>query len=523
MTPSGRRSTPDGGLTRRDFLAGSGALFLSGCLGAKRKRIEGEIVADARAHGHLLRGPLPTTPSRTVEVPVVVAGAGIAGLSAAWRLRRAGVEDFLVLELESSAGGNARWGSNAVTEFPWAAHYVPLPTRESVAVRELFRELGIIVGTDARGEPEYEERYLCAAPQERLFEFGRWHDGLYPSAAADAEDLAQLRRFRERMAEFRGKFAIPVERSSRGLLELDALTMRRWLDREGFTSPRLRWYVDYACRDDYGCTIDTTSAWAGIHYYASRPEDEEVVTWPAGIGWIARRLAAPLGRRLVTGALVARADGEGVDYLDTRTRERVRVRAKRVILALPRFVVQRVFPRTADGFTYAPWVVANVTVDRVPEGRGAPPCWDNVLRDGDSLGYVVATHQSLRTRPGPSVLTWYLPCTGDPASERAALVARPWEYWRDRVIADLRPAHPDIEERASRIDVMLLGHAMIRPVPGFVWGKSRAEAAARVGNVHFAHSDLSGLSLFEEAQYHGVRAAEEVLRAMGVRCPSLLG
>jgi hypothetical protein len=36
-------------------------------------------------------------------------------------------------------------------------------------------------------------------------------------------------------------------------------------------------------------------------------------------------------------------------------------------------------------------------------------------------------------------------------------------------------------------------------------------AAEPIGNVHFAHSDLSGFSLFEEAQYRGVAAAEQVL------------
>ncbi len=454
----------------------------------------------------------------------MIAGGGIAGLSAAWKLRKSGVEDFVVLELESEAGGNSRFGSNAATSYPWGAHYVPLPSKESRAVRELFQDLGVITGTDARGEPIYEERHLCSSPQERLFERGRWHEDLFPTAEATPDDFAQLRRFRERMASFRGKFAIPVDRSPREpeILSLDGLTMRAWMERERFTSRPLFWYVDYACRDDYGCTLETTSAWAGIHYYASRPEDEEAVTWPPGNGWIVERLAAPLEQRLVTHALVLRVDGTDVDYLDSRTEERTRIRAKRVILALPRFVAQRVVakPPAVDGFTYAPWVVANVTVDRVPEGRGVPPAWDNVIHGSPSLGYVTATHQSLRSRSGPSVLTWYLPCTGDPSSERTALLNSSWEYWRDRVLADLRLAHPDIDRIASRVDVMLYGHAMIRPVPGFLWGPSRAAACEPVGPVSFAHSDLSGISIFEEAQYRGVRAAESVLRAMGRRYES---
>lgn len=33
----------------------------------------------------------------------------MAGLSAAWKLFKEGVRDFLILELESEAGGNAGW------------------------------------------------------------------------------------------------------------------------------------------------------------------------------------------------------------------------------------------------------------------------------------------------------------------------------------------------------------------------------------------------------------------------------
>jgi hypothetical protein len=37
------------------------------------------------------------------------------------------------------------------------------------------------------------------------------------------------------------------------------------------------------------------------------------------------------------------------------------------------------------------------------------------------------------------------------------------------------------------------------------------------GGVHFAHADSAGLPLFEEAQDAGVRAAEAILAARGVR------
>jgi hypothetical protein len=68
---------------------------------------------------------------------------------------------------------------------------------------------------------------------------------------------------------------------------------------------------------------------------------------------------------------------------------------------------------------------------------------------------------------------------------------------------------------------MRWGHAMIRPRPGFVWGGARAAAARPYRGVYFANADLSGVGLFEEAFYHGVRAAEEVLAAREIPFESL--
>ena len=76
---------------------------------------------------------------------------------------------------------------------------------------------------------------------------------------------------------------------------------------------------------------------------------------------------------------------------------------------------------------------------------------------------------------------------------------------------DLSIAHRDLEERLSGLDVWIWGHAMIRPSVGFIWGQTRAAASRSLGRVHFAHSDMSGISIFEEAQYRGVEAALKVL------------
>jgi hypothetical protein len=91
------------------------------------------------------------------------------------------------------------------------------------------------------------------------------------------------------------------------------------------------------------------------------------------------------------------------------------------------------------------------------------------------------------------------------------------------VMADLMLAHPGIAQQAQRLEVMRWGHAMIRPSPGFMWGPARFAAQESLGRtLHFAHTDLGGMALFEEANWFGVKAAERVLQELGHSVPSWL-
>jgi hypothetical protein len=149
-------------------------------------------------------------------------------------------------------------------------------------------------------------------------------------------------------------------------------------------------------------------------------------------------------------------------------------------------------------------MVANLTLRRRPLSRGFPLAWDNVLYDSPSLGYVVATHQSGRDH-GATVFTYYLPVLDDDAPRgRTRLLATTWEEWALRILADLTPAHPDIRDAVERIDVYLWGHAMVRPQPGSLWSRELSRAADPIGPIYFGHTDLSGMALFEEAQYWGM-------------------
>ena len=80
-------------------------------------------------------------------------------------------------------------------------------------------------------------------------------------------------------------------------------------------------------------------------------------------------------------------------------------------------------------------------------------------------------------------------------------------------MSDLTAAHPELEDLVERLDLYLWGHAMVRPEPGVMWGNDLELRQLRCGAVSFATCDVSGLPLFEEAVFHGLRAAEEWSRS----------
>jgi glycine/D-amino acid oxidase-like deaminating enzyme len=500
--------------TRRQFVQASAALI--GLTAKADRPIAGTFVNDSFTAGHTIRDHAAiSAPKRTERIPLVIIGGGIAGLSAAWRLQKRGFHDFVLLEMNSEPGGNARSGENEVSAYPWAAHYVPVPGLQSVYVRELFEELGVLQ------DGKWNERYLCFSPQERLFLYGAWQEGIEPATGLNRKDREQFQKLEDLFAAFRasGGFTIPMEH---GLNEkhaaLDGISFAEWLHQQGINSPVVQWLMDYSCRDDYGSIAADTSAWSGIHYFSSRPKDDPgPLTWPEGNGWITKQLLKRVGSFVRSGQMVRSVKEQGTKYL-VRTSD-TEFLADAVVFAAPTFLAPYLiegFPRLTT-FEYSPWLTANLTLERPPRGGDTGErAWDNVVFNSPTLGYVDATHQTLRTHVDRTVWTFYWALAqGSPAENRKLLLAKDWAYWKEAILRDLEQVHPDIRDCVSRIDVMRMGHAMAKPGVGAIFSPERRRLAQRQSRLLFANSDISGFSIFEEAQYRGVSAADQLLHLLG--------
>ena len=559
-------------MTRRQWLgrAGRGASAagaasvmgrLLGCDAKPAPRVQrhfsvpGRIVGQPAEEAHRLRdGPGPRDgPAASGPLhDCIVVGAGIAGCSAVWKLRRAGVHDVILLELGDTVGGTSAWGQDGPSAHPWAAHYVTTPDAGADCLIEVLTDLGVLTGVrEEDGWPIGNPAYVVRHPVERLKIAGQWTDDIAGATASDRAEREAMRGLRETLFGYmrqrdsagRRAFTLPVAYGSSDpdVTRLDEQSTRAWLRERGFVGRRLEWNVEYACRDDYGATAAAVSAWAGIHYYACRYDDDryryqfpvQTYTWPEGNGFLIKGLLSGTpAQRVRTGTMVMAIDHRD-DHVEVaaydRTRQSVeRLRARRCIFAGKLHVAGHVIrdvpeaqQAALDRCVYAPWLVGQVHVKRLPKTPGSAVAWDNVHYESDSLGYVVANHQTRwslgpeREADEPAVLTYYQPFVEDAAAARAEMLQRDHAYWVDWILNDLSAMHEEIASLVTRVDVMLYGHAMIVPVPGFVFSDDRALRSAPIGRVHLASADATGLPLFEEACFHGLRAAEEVLAGLG--------
>jgi hypothetical protein len=532
--------------TRREILGFflGAPLALAACGRRPPELPDGEIVGASVNVGHLIRefrgAEVAPADWETCEVSIV--GGGAAGLSAAWKFEREGFTDYRIFELEPALGGTSRSGRTGDFGYPWGAHYLPVPFGENTELVALLAEMSLTEGRNQDGDPVVKEQFLCREPEERVFYKGRWYEGLYLHAGESEDDRRQLAAFQAEIDRWvawrdgRGRraFVLPVAACSDDpeVVALDRVSFSEWLTGKGFTSERLLWYCDYATRDDYGLKSDQASAWAGLFYFCSRVrrmglESQAFITFPEGNGRFIEHLAEASAGRISSGTLVMdirpREGGADVVYLDTSVNRLRGVRSKKVIFAAPMFTAKHVISDFREGragsvssFEHNAWFVANLFLKDRPKPRSAkdfPLAWDNVLYESASLGYVNASHQK-GIDHGPTVLTYYYPMCAE-ENGRDRLLELGWGDFADIVMTDISRAHPDIASLITRLDVMRWGHAMISPKPGFIWGSERRRAASPHRGIHFAHSDLSGVALFEEAFHHGVRSAREILAARG--------
>jgi hypothetical protein len=469
------------------------------------------------------------------NVDVLIIGSGAAGLTAAWNLKRAGYKDFALLAGPEVHGNAAGLAINQHA-CPTGAHYLPLPSIESLAMREILHEMGVMSGPIASDKPSYDERVLVHAPSERVFYQGAWQYGLMPADASTqkAQFLSVVGMFSQAIGtDGKRAFAVPVAMASEDQQwrQFDSMTFAVWLSKEGFSDQHLLSYLDYCCRDEYGAGVSIVSAWAGLHYFCSRSghasnaDDGAVLTWPDGLSSIMRFLENGIRNTaawLNGTALRVRKTGSAVHVLVMSENGAVNlIKARKVVMATPLYATAKIDSEFGLSFKdwqqliphYQPWVVANFLFKHhLPEANGAELAWDNIVHQSKGLGFVNAKHQEFRV--AASNATAQLLTAYHAMDETDPLAARRWlaqcsdkELMRLMSVDVLTTYGRYFWRYLAAAHITVRAHGMPSPRPGYLANKLRADLGNESGAILYANADLSGYSVFEEAVYWGKLAA----------------
>ncbi|MFT3897850.1 MAG: FAD-dependent oxidoreductase [Thermomonas sp.] len=297
-------------LARRRLLQGTGAaLVLAGCKSM----------------------PSPMQP-KGEEVAIV--GAGIAGLTAAWRLREQGVR-VRVYEAQNRIGGRMLSLANHFPDGQVVELGGELIDTGHVRLRALAAELALPLDDLLDGDTDRDTWYFDgrAIGEEEIVR------AFVPVAAAIERDLAAAGD-----GDYDYRDANPAFR------ELDAISIAQWFDRN-HVDGWLRKLLDVAYTTEMGLECDEQSALNLLTFIGTEPgafkvfgESDERSHVRGGNDLVPKALATRMDDAIETGQVLeaVRGDGEGF-ALSFRSGGATReVRAKQVILALPFTLLRKV-------------------------------------------------------------------------------------------------------------------------------------------------------------------------------------
>jgi monoamine oxidase len=445
-------------------------------------------------------GKFPFPPEAAEHWEVVVVGAGLSGLTAAYHLRDRGV---LLLEANEVPGGVCRRGSYQGLDYPAGSAYFYYPGEPSWEA--WYRELGLPLADS-----------LVTAPVSALFYQDLWYPDCFSreglqSLPLPGNAISGLLNLAEKLAAWEevwdplGSEVLPDP-------ELDRITLAQYLEQEQGLPPQVTQILTPYCRSCLGAGPEAVSAWAGLFFLMSEfSEKARSAAFPGGNAMIAQALVQSLSHPPRYGQILTRLEPspQGVDLLvwDSRDNRGYRVQAGVVILAVGKFAARHILPTQAGWnlemftrFRYSSYVVAALCGHLSLESPG----YENWVVGEEHLSDFIMSPRSPRSGEA-RVMTVFAP-QPYPQGREALRRAQPEDKAKE-LLTTVERLFPGTGREVEEIRLHRFGHAQIVAYPGFLTAL-KGNMAPVQGRIILANSDLEGLPCIEAAIVQGQKAAQ---------------
>lgn len=501
-------------LDRRRFIQTGLATALGGMLGGDASaaslpyRVTG-YSGDEFKLGHGLRdGEFDARPKTEKRHDVVIVGAGVSGLTAAFKLRHL---DTLVLDQASEIGGNSKGARRGQVEFNIGAAYF---TGVDGVQGQLWDELGLTL--TAMDQPN--DRWLVG---------GKWIDHPWSDEGIGSAPPAlqrKMRAMKKALVEISNSKDFPntpYHKATPNALKLDKITFAEWL--KPYAHPDLLAFIEAYCFSALGASAKTLSAYGALNFYTEFLGN--IYGFPEGNWGVVKALAAPFEKagkgRIVKGALAYRVEpaGDGVRVCYTRRGQSHAVEARRAIIATPFLVTSRLIANLSPAQRYAlnlpryaSYFVANMIFDKII----CFDAFDNWVPTAHVFDdYITSTwadkekHRQLEQAGAGQVVSFFAPC-------RSASLGR-WRMMTQKPEAIARPVveafaklHPGCLAHLKEVHVTRWGHGVLINQTG-MYTRWLPAVQKQHGPIYLAHSDGQALPAMESCTYEAITAAQNVL------------
>jgi monoamine oxidase len=338
-----RKDEDQARLTRRHLLAGAAAVGAAAALpadaDARRRRRR-------RRHRKPRKKPRPQHPNASPSADVVVIGGGIAGLTAARNIVKAG-RSVLVLEARDRVGGRTLNHPIAPGKVAEAGGQYVGPTQGRI--RGLAKELG--VDEFPTYDPPTSNNVFYFGGQKTTYSDA----GPLGTAPPDPATVADVAAVVARLDQMSASVPVDAPWTAPGAADLDRQTLEDWLRANSSGSQRFMTLTSVATRAIFGAEPRELSLLYVLFYIASSgdennagtfernfdtPNGAQMFRFVGGSQQVSLRMASQLGKRVLLNQPTRRlvqANGAVQAITDTLT-----VKAKRAIVAMAPMLAGRI-------------------------------------------------------------------------------------------------------------------------------------------------------------------------------------